>query len=90
MRRLFMVLLMVGLSGATFAAEEKAPDPPQAEVIPLLVVEPGSDDWVVDRFAGNSTAGPKLIQGPAREAGGLGRPGSVACAPDGWMPPESQ
>jgi hypothetical protein len=56
----------------------------QADV-PMLVTEEFADDWVVDRFAGNSSAGPKFIQGPAREAGGLGRPGSVACAPDGTV-----
>ena len=39
-------------------------------------------DWVVDRFAGNSTAGYAFSQGPAHEAGGIGRP-AVAVAPDG-------
>jgi hypothetical protein len=53
--------------------------------MPLLVTDPTAGDWVVDRFAGNSSAGPKFIQGPAREAGGLGRPGSVAAAPDGTV-----
>lgn len=64
---------------------EKKTDTPAAESVPMLVVETGADDWVVDRFAGNTTSGPKLIQGPAREAGGLGRPGGVACAPDGYV-----
>lgn len=41
-------------------------------------------DWVVDRFAGNSTAGPQFLQGPAREAGGLGRCGACVL-PDGTV-----
>jgi len=38
--------------------------------------------WHVDRFAGNSTAGPVLLQGPVREVGGITRC-AVAPAPDG-------
>ena len=50
--------------------------------IPLIVVDEAAGDWVVDRFAGNSTAGYAFSQGPASEAGGIGRP-AVAVAPDG-------
>jgi hypothetical protein len=50
--------------------------------IPLIVVDETAGDWVVDRFAGNSTAGYAFSQGPAHEAGGIGRP-AVAVAPDG-------
>ena len=50
--------------------------------VPLIVVDEAAGDWVVDRFAGNSTAGYAFSQGPAHEAGGIGRP-AVAVAPDG-------
>jgi len=50
--------------------------------VPLIVVDETAGDWVVDRFAGNSTAGYAFLQGPAAEAGGIGRP-AVAVAPDG-------
>jgi hypothetical protein len=51
---------------------------------PAVIKEPSAKDWVVDRFVGNSTAGPILFQGPALEAG-LSTEGipSVATAPDG-------
>jgi len=62
-----------------------AADPPadRAETIPLLVRDESAGDWVVDRFAGNTTAGPILFQGPACEMGGAGRSTSFAIAPDG-------
>ena len=41
---------------------------------PEVIADPSAGDWIVDRFAGNSTAGPRFFQGPAREVGGLGRP----------------
>ena len=59
--------------------------PPAAAIpggVPLIVVDETAGDWVVDRFAGNSTAGYAFSQGPAHEAGGIGRP-AVAVAPDG-------
>jgi hypothetical protein len=49
---------------------------------PEVIADPSAGDWIVDRFAGNSTAGPKFFQGPAREVGGLGRPGACPL-PDG-------
>ncbi|MFO7900082.1 MAG: hypothetical protein R6V58_13615 [Planctomycetota bacterium] len=64
------------LTARAGAAEEK---------IPILVLDASADDWVVDRFAGNSTAGPVFFQGPAREVGGLGRPDAVAPLPDGTV-----
>lgn len=54
---------------------------PSAE-LPEIVPDPSAGEWVVDRFAGNSTAGPVFLQGPAREAGGLGRCGACPL-PDG-------
>jgi len=50
--------------------------------LPQIISDESAGDWVVDRFAGNSTAGPVFIQGPAREAGGLGRCGACPL-PDG-------
>jgi hypothetical protein len=52
------------------------------EDVPTIVPDPSAGDWVVDRFAGNTSAGPVLLQGPAREAGGLGRCGACPL-PDG-------
>jgi hypothetical protein len=47
-----------------------------------MVLDETAPDWIVDRFAGNSTAGPEFFQGPAREVGGLGRCGACP-TPDG-------
>jgi hypothetical protein len=52
------------------------------ENIPMLVRDESAPDWVVDRFAGNSTAGDEFYQGPARQVGGLNRPGA-SVQPDG-------
>ncbi|HPD15886.1 MAG TPA: hypothetical protein PLE19_13105 [Planctomycetota bacterium] len=52
------------------------------EDMPKMILDPSAADWLVDRFAGNSTAGPEFLQGPARETGGLGRCGACAL-PDG-------
>lgn len=54
----------------------------EPEDMPQIITDPSADQWVVDRFAGNSTAGPTFIQGSAREAGGLGRCGACPL-PDG-------
>jgi len=54
----------------------------EGEDMPKIIPDPSASDWVVDRFAGNSTAGPELLQGPAREVGGLGRCGACPM-PDG-------
>ncbi|MEW6327122.1 MAG: hypothetical protein AB1487_05945 [Thermodesulfobacteriota bacterium] len=43
--------------------------------LPLVIFDDSIGDWVVDRFAGNSTAGSRFYQGPALEVGGLQRPG---------------
>mgnify|MGYP000023539049 CR=1 FL=1 len=56
----------------------------EAEDMPKIIPDPSASDWVVDRFAGNSTAGPEFLQGPAREAGGLGRCGACPL-PDGTV-----
>lgn len=62
------------------------PVPPaqQAEDMPKIILDDSAGDWLVDRFAGNSTAGPEFLQGPAREAGGLGRCGACPL-PDGTV-----
>lgn len=78
----------IGLGGepATAPATESPPAGSSADgegEIPLLVRDESAGDWVVDRFAGNSTAGPVVFQGPAVEAGGCGRSTSFAVAPDG-------
>ena len=52
------------------------------EAPPQIVPDPSAESWVVDRLAGNSTAGPVFLQGPAREVGGLGRCGACPL-PDG-------
>lgn len=70
--------------------EESGPEPLPAEKpaaepagdVPRMVLDESASRWVVDRFAGNSTAGPQFFQGPARHVGGLGRP-RVATTPDG-------
>ncbi len=54
------------------------------EDISEMVVEESAGGWVVERFAGNSTAGPEFFQGPAREVGGLGRCRAVP-TPDGTV-----
>lgn len=67
-----------------------AADPPttQPQDVPLIEPDPTINDWVVDRFAGNTTAGPIVFQGPAVQMGGAGRSTSLAVAPDGraWFP----
>lgn len=80
--RIILFLASILFVTCTLYAEEKNSE---SAIVPMMVLDESADDWVVDRFAGNSTAGPKFIQGPAREVGGLGRPGSVACAPDGTV-----
>jgi len=81
MRRIVLCLLVM----AMWLTTAPAADPPtnQADDIPLLVRDESAGDWVVDRFAGNSTAGPIVFQGPAYEVGGAGRTTSFAVAPDG-------
>lgn len=77
---LFLFLwLSVRFSGAIARAAQPAPEPKD---LPEIVAEAAAADWVVDRFAGNSTAGPVFFQGPAREVGGLGRCGACPL-PDG-------
>lgn len=63
---------------------DAAPAPP-AKSYPMTLPDESAGDWVVDRFAGSSSAGPEFFQGPARQVGGLGRPYSVAPAPDGTV-----
>ncbi len=50
--------------------------------LPEMMLDETASEWHVDRFAGNSTAGSVLLQGPAGEVGGMSRC-AVAPAPDG-------
>lgn len=68
------------LSAWLAAAATAAPEAPAST--PLLIPDESAPRWVVDRFAGNCRSGPLFIQGPARQAGGLGC-SSVASADDG-------
>jgi len=70
------------LAGVTMLLAEAAAQQP--EDMPKMILDGSAADWVVDRFAGNSTAGPELLQGPAREVGGLGRCGACPL-PDGTV-----
>lgn len=79
-------LAMAYAVGAEVQADDAAATSQAADLagnIPQMVRDEQADDWVVDRFAGNSVAGPVLFQGPARETGGLGKNFSLAVAPDG-------
>jgi sugar lactone lactonase YvrE len=77
------ILVAAGLAAVAAAGGEGQPKAAAVPGgIPPVVVEETAGDWVVDRFAGNSTAGYAFAQGPAVEAGGIGRP-AVAVAPDG-------
>ena len=78
-RRFFRRSLFIGIAFAALSAERAN----GAEDIPLIVRDDSAGDWVVDRFAGNSTSGSVFFQGPACEAGGVGRTTSLAVAPDG-------
>ncbi len=69
--------------GARGTAQQLAPPAKDREAVPLLVRDDSAADWVVERFAGNSTAGPTFFQGTAVEAGGVGRTTSLTVAPDG-------
>ena len=66
---------------AALLAEAAAQQP---EDMPRMILDDSAANWVVDRFAGNSTAGPEFLQGPAREVGGLGRCGACVL-PDGTV-----
>ena len=82
MRLRAALIVWVGLSllAAACGCFATAGEPPQD--LPEIIPDPSSGNWVVDRFAGNSTAGPLFFQGPAREVGGLGRCGACPL-PDG-------
>ena len=78
--------LMAGALGMLLAgvlcASQEADPAKEPQDLPEIIPDPSSGDWAVDRFAGNSTAGPAFFQGPAREVGGLGRCGACPL-PDG-------
>jgi hypothetical protein len=50
--------------------------------LPLVIRDASSDDWLVDRVAGNCTAGPEFFQGPAREVS-MPRPWTFRLQADG-------
>jgi len=68
--------ILIGAGALSVGAQEKGDAPPET------VLDESAPAWKVDRFAGNSTAGPVLLQGPARQVGGMTRC-AVAPAPDG-------
>jgi hypothetical protein len=74
-----LCVLMVAVGAGPTGAD---PASSAGEDMPRIIEDPSVRDWVVDRFAGNSTAGPAFFPGPAREAGGLGRCGACPL-PDG-------
>jgi hypothetical protein len=59
-----------------------AESPAEPQDLPEILPDDTAGSWRVGRFAGNSTAGPVFVQGPAREAAGLGRCGACPL-PDG-------
>jgi len=77
MRCILFATMLLGYA-VGFGAEP----PAEPDDMPLIIPDPSAGEWLVDRFAGNSTAGPTFLQGPAREAGGLGRCGACPL-PDG-------
>lgn len=72
-----------GVDGKAVVAISTNQPATAADNIPVMVRDDMADDWVVDRFAGNTEAGVLLFQGPARETGGLGKGFSLTVAPDG-------
>ena len=79
----FLLACTMGLAPEFFLLPaQPAETTPEIQNLPDIIPDDSASDWVVDRFAGNSTAGPKFFQGPAREVGGLGRCGACAL-PDG-------
>ncbi len=69
------------LAAATLAAAAQGGQ--DLDSLPLTIFDDSIGDWVVDRFAGNTMAGSWFYQGPAREVGGLQRPGGCVEAGDG-------
>jgi len=81
----WILAMAAGVCGAvSTGARGEPPESAASESLPPVVVDASAADWVVDRFAGNSTAGPQFFQGPAREVGGLGRCGACP-TPDGTV-----
>lgn len=74
--------LLAALAAMSVVLAGLAPAGDAQEDMPQIIPDESASDWVVDRFAGNSAAGPMFFQGPAREAGGLGRCGACPL-PDG-------
>lgn len=74
--RVLLTCLLIPVGAAPAGTGESSNPPPE------MVLDESAPQWKVDRFAGNSTAGSVLLQGPAREVGGMMRC-AVAPAPDG-------
>jgi hypothetical protein len=79
-----LLAALVGLGNPPAWTSKPERMPGVAEDMPKMILDESAADWVVDRFAGNSTAGPEFFQGPAREVGGLGRCGACPM-PDGTV-----
>ena len=84
------VVFAAGMFVSGIAADEKsdkaaapAKEDPDLANLPGVIRDESVNDWVVDRFVGNSTAGNRFYQGPALEVGGLQRAGGVVEAGDG-------
>jgi len=72
---LFVAIALVAATTSAVRAAEPAD-------LPQVIPDASVGAWVVERFAGNTTAGAAFFQGPTREVGGLGRPGACLL-PDG-------
>ncbi|WP_286818122.1 hypothetical protein [Desulfobacter sp. UBA2225] len=69
----FTLLLIQPVHGEMFKLNETERTTWHLE-LPITIFDESIEGWMVDRFAGNSTAGSKFYQGPAKEVGGLQRP----------------
>lgn len=100
-KRLGNLLMAVALSAWSGAAAGNKPETEEAKpvpqtqsaeaepastgAVPTMVLDESASRWVVDRFAGNTSAGYQLFQGLAREVGGISSRACVAPAPDGTV-----
>lgn len=91
---ILMIVFTTGMLANEMSAGEKSGKPLKLTEkeqatwnldLPIVIFDDSIGDWVVDRFAGNNTAGSRFYQGPAREVGGLQRPGGCVEAGDGTV-----
>lgn len=79
---LLLVRIVFFIYGGLFLlfAQENA----LAQEIPKIVFDDTIENWIIDRFAGNTKVGASIFyQGAAREVGGIRRPELVCATPDG-------